>query len=396
MKHILFLILFSLPITIFCQTRIEVVIDNQQDSILYLQKYRGSKPIDFDTAFCRDGRFFFESDESYPEGIYILRNSSNYPITEILIGKDRDFSLIIKDLENIESYEVKGAEETGRYYKIVAKQQHISLNIKALESEKDSFPENVAKIDSLKKVLADFEESMKMRRKKSFINTLISSLKRHGIMDYWDDFPFCDSRVLTYPLIDNKLDTYFDYLPINPETINAAIDDLVGRASCNKEVRDYILWHLYRKYFSPNYMNLDEVFIHLSDEYFSKLDIQYLTESIKEMIMDRADNLRHLTLGAKIPEIDNLYAFDSPFTLLVFFDKTCQKCAQEGRKLEEICQKYPEVRIFPVEIHRKNGQNLISEYDIQSTPLIYLLDKEKRIVAKRIKAEQVEQFLIKE
>ena len=81
---------------------------------------------------------------------------------------------------------------------------------------------------------------------------------------------------------------------------------------------------------------------------------------------------------------------------MVFFDKTCQKCAQEGRKLELLCQKYPEVSIFPVEIHRKNGQQIISKYDIQNTPMIYLLDSDKRIIAKRIKAEQVEQFLIKE
>ena len=52
--------------------------------------------------------------------------------------------------------------------------------------------------------------------------------------------------------------------------------------------------------------------------------------------------------------------------------------------------------IFPVEIHRKNGQQIISKYDIQNTPMIYLLDSDKRIIAKRIKAEQVEQFLIKE
>lgn len=270
------------------------------------------------------------------------------------------------------------------------------MSIMALESEIDSFPENVFKIDSLKKELVDFERSMKMCRKKSIINTLLASLKRHGIQDYWDDFPFHDSRVLTYPLIDNKLDTYFDYLPIEPDTINSALDALVEKANINKEVRDYILWHLYRRYFSPNYMNLDEVFIHLSDKYFSVLDIQYLTESIKDVITDRADNLRHLTLGSKIPDIDNLYSFKSPFTLLVFFDKTCQKCAQEGRKLELLCQKYPEVSVFPVEIHRKNGQQIISKYDIQNTPMIYLLDSDKRIIAKRIKAEQVEQFLIKE
>lgn len=396
MRQLLFFLFSFLPLLVVCQTRIEISIDNQPDSIFILQQYRGSKAVDFDTSVYKNGVSVFESELLYPEGIYVLRNASNYPLTEVLIGKDRTFSLSVKDLNDFDTYSVVGAKETERYYKIIGKQRYISMSIMALESEIDSFPENVFKIDSLKKELVDFERSMKMCRKKSIINTLLASLKRHGIQDYWDDFPFHDSRVLTYPLIDNKLDTYFDYLPIEPDTINSAIDALVEKANINKEVRDYILWHLYRRYFSPNYMNLDEVFIHLSDKYFSVLDIQYLTESIKDVITDRADNLRHLTLGSKIPDIDNLYSFKSPFTLLVFFDKTCQKCAQEGRKLELLCQKYPEVSIFPVEIHRKNGQQIISKYDIQNTPMIYLLDSDKRIIAKRIKAEQVEQFLIKE
>ena len=49
--------------------------------------------------------------------------------------------------------------------------------------------------------------------------------------------------------------------------------------------------------------------------------------------------------------------------------------------------------IFPVEIHLINRENLISEYDVQTTPMIYLLDSEKRIIAKRIKAGQVESYL---
>ena len=49
--------------------------------------------------------------------------------------------------------------------------------------------------------------------------------------------------------------------------------------------------------------------------------------------------------------------------------------------------------IYPVEIHSGIKENILSLYDIQTTPMIYLLDSKKRIIAKRIKAGQVEQCL---
>ena len=149
---------------VVCQTRIEISIDNQPDSIFILQQYRGSKAVDFDTSVYKNGVSVFESELLYPEGIYVLRNASNYPLTEVLIGKDRTFSLSVKDLNDFDTYSVVGAKETERYYKIIGKQRYISMSIMALESEIDSFPENVFKIDSLKKEFVDFERSMKMCR----------------------------------------------------------------------------------------------------------------------------------------------------------------------------------------------------------------------------------------
>ena len=49
--------------------------------------------------------------------------------------------------------------------------------------------------------------------------------------------------------------------------------------------------------------------------------------------------------------------------------------------------------IFPVEINSGIKENIMSEYDIQTTPTIYVLDRKKHIIAKRIKAGQVEQIL---
>ncbi len=387
------LIMIIMPLMAISQVNIKIHIDNQADSVYYLYKYRGSKTAMFDTAYCTNGSAKFVSKHSYPEGIYVVTNENRIPLTEILIGKDQKFSLNIKDLNDLNTATVKGAKETEIYYKLIAKLNSTELNISALESETEYYPDNVRKIDSLKNDLAQFEESLKIKKKDAFINLVINSVKQHGMEDYWDDFQLDDKRILTYPLIDNKLATYFDNLPINAEIINAEIDKLIAKTGDCVETRDYLIWYFYRKYYSPNYMNLDDIYIHLVDEYFLKLEMENVSESIVNLMAERANYLENLKLGAKLPEIGSLYSIESQYIAVIFFDKTCQKCAQEGRILEEIRTRHPEMTIYPVEIHSGIKENILSLYDIQTTPMIYLLDSKKKIIAKRIKAGQVEQCL---
>lgn len=395
-EKIILIILFFIPLFGFAKVDIRIAFDNQQDSVFYFCKYRGSKAIIIDTLILENGIIRYKNNQDLPEGIYLLTNDKNLPLIEVLVGKDQQFSLTINDLENLDSVKVKGAKETEIYYKMMAKIRRTDMNISALEYEKESNPDYEQQIDSLRTDLKSFEESLKIKKKDAFINLVLNSVKTHKMEDYWDDFQLYDKRILTYPLIDNKLETYFNNLPPDADIINAEIDNLIEKTGDCVEVRDYLIWYFYRKYYNPDHMNLDDIYIHLVDDYFLKLNMENVSESVINLMADRAQCLEHLKLGAQIPEIGNIYRIDSQFIALIFYDKTCKKCASEGRKLEEIRARHPEMMIFPVEINSGIKKNMLSEYDIQTTPMIYLLDNHKRIVAKRIKAEQVEFFLNKE
>lgn len=393
------LLFLMIPFYGISQIDIKFYFNFQPDSVYYLCKYRGAKTTVIDTLK-HDKRCIFSMVKKYdknaklPEGIYLLTNEQHYPIIEFLVAKNQKFSLFIEDLEDLNSVKVRGrAKETKLYFKLMAKVRETEANIAALESETGYYPENLRKIDSLKKDLDNFENSLKIRRKDSFINLVINSLKRHGMYDYWDDFPLDDARILTYPLIDNKLETYFDNLYNDAVTINAEIDKLIAKTGDCVEVRDYLIWYFYRKYYSPKYMNLDDVYIHLVDEYFLKVEMENVSESVINLMADRANYLENLKIGAKLPEIGNLYSIDASYITVIFYDKTCHKCAQEGRILEEIRSRHPEMVIFPVEVNSTDIKNLLAKYDIQTTPMIYVLDSKKQIIAKRLSAKQVELVL---
>lgn len=392
-RRIVLAMLLGIPLFGVSQVDIKIVIDNQYDSVFYFYKYKGANIFVLDTLRKVNGIIRLKQKSKLPEGIYLLTNEKNIPMTEVLVGKKQKFTLTINDLDDLNSAKVKGAEETRIYFQLMAKVRQYDMNIAALENEKEYFPDNVRKIDSLKNDLDAFKESLKINKKDTFINLVINSLKRHTLEDYWDDFQLNDARILTYPLIDNKLETYFDALPADAETINNEIDKLIAKAGDCVDVRDYLIWYFYRKYYSPKYMNLDGIFIHLVDDYFMKLEMKNVSKSMKNLMADRSKHLKHLILGAKLPQIGNLYSIDAEYVTVIFYDKTCQKCAQEGRILEEIRSRHPEMIIFPVEINSTSVNNLLLIYDIQTTPMIYVLDRQKHIIAKRIKAQQVEQFL---
>ena len=394
MKKILVLLFLLIPLLGFSQVNIKISFDNQQDSVVLLYKYKGAKTFILDTLVQKNGVFQIKYKEKLPEGIYLLTSEQNFPLAEVLVSKKQRFSVIFNDLDDLNSVRVKGcAKETKIYYKLMAKVREAEANIEVLESEEGYHPDNWKKIDSLRHNLANYEESLMIRKKDAFINTVINSLKSHSLENYWDDFPLDDARVLTYPLIDNKLETYFDNLRPDAKLINDEIDKLIAKTGDCVEVRDYLIWYFYRKYYSPQYMNLDDIYIHLVDDYFKKLKMENVSESFINMMADRSNYLKNLKIGSRLPEIGNLYSIKAEYTTVIFYDKTCQKCSQEGRILEEIRTRHPEMVIFPVEINSTDIKNLLSKYDIQTTPMIYLLDRKKNIIAKRIKAGQVEQFL---
>ena len=412
MKSVFFKIscIFFLTILHFdlvSQVNIDVKINDINDTILYLMKYKSDKTqIIINSSTIASGNKTFKSPNNYDEGIYVIADSKQNPIFEILIGNDQKFSIHVKELMDLDSYKVKGCKETLGYFKIYSKTIHENLYIKALESEIEHFPDNAKKIDSIKKELYEYQESMLSKDQSSFLNTYIKYIEEKPATQYFEDLPLCDTRVLNSRLLKNKLDEYFNnYMSEqNPDIICQNIDNIISRTNDCHEVRDYILWYLYSKYFDN-----DLIYIHLSDNYFSKLEINNLTENIRNKIIKRGNILRDITIGSLSPTFSyiddngnqiNLEEIKGKNIILFFYKPDCQRCIRDKRILRQIKEREKYLRILYIDISEDNysnvSQDIINQYDITVTPTIYVLDKEKKIIAKNIKAEEIEFHLIKE
>ena len=225
---------------------------------------------------------------------------------------------------------------------------------------------------------------------------LVSSLGLAQNRHFWDGIEAFDGPTDENPVLASQLDFYFDKLvsPL-PDSITMEIGRLTERTSYNTDLRDFILRHLLKKYRHPEYMNQEQVFVWLYDQYFSQLEIKNLNASDLALIREKAERLRRLAINSPAPEIrlDNLdlSAIESKYTILFFYDHDCEVCQQELRDLDSVCAEHHEITALKIDLNSNTEglETLYDAFDIETTPLIYVLDRDKRIIAKKIRASQI-------
>jgi hypothetical protein len=257
---------------------------------------------------------------------------------------------------------------------------------------------------------------------------------------YWDGINFYDDRLARTPFFESRIDKYMDELVYpSADSVNKELDYMLGFASINEEMQKFLLLKFVNRYLNQKYMWEDAVFVHLFEEYFAQKSYPWLTDKGKKLITDRAYSLMSNILGNPAAEITlpdtsgkkvNLYSVEAPYVLVTIWDPTCSHCKEIVPRLDSMYQakwKSMGVKLFGMaketdgtkedwlNFIRKNNlkdwthvyyskaddQARVNSgvpgysqlYDVQSFPTLYLLDKDKHIIAKKVSFDQVDEIL---
>lgn len=257
---------------------------------------------------------------------------------------------------------------------------------------------------------------------------------------YWDGVNFYDERIARTTFFDGKLDKYFAQLVYpDADSVNKEIDWMLGYASANAEMKKFLLLKFTNRYLNQKYMWEDKVFVHLYEKYFSNQKYDWINEKGAQLISNRAYSLMANILGNAASNIIlpdtadqriSLFAVNAPYTLVCFWDPTCSHCREILPRVDSIyrsswkalglkiyavgretdgtradwlhfirqhhLQEWTHVFYSKAEENARIAQNTPGYsqlYDIQSFPTLYLLDSEKRIVAKKLTFEQMNEVL---
>lgn len=259
---------------------------------------------------------------------------------------------------------------------------------------------------------------------------------------YFDNFDWSDERLVRTPVFHGKLEGFMKRLtPQIPDSIIKSADIVLGKAAAGKENFKYCLFWITNHYETSQFMGMDKVFVHMVDNYYGKGKAFWADETVIAKMQDRANNLRNNLLGNKAPNLTmldtahvyhSLYNTRAKYTLVVFWDAGCGKCKEELPKLKTIYEEYngtakekptkpgtlPAPKLFDIygvsltpngedwlkylrenklpwlNVYDPNNETGFRRlYDIYSTPVLYILDENKKIIAKRISADQIKEII---
>jgi thiol-disulfide isomerase/thioredoxin len=249
---------------------------------------------------------------------------------------------------------------------------------------------------------------------------------------YWDNVDLNDDRLLRTPIFHNKLNYYYTKTLMQiPDSLIVEGDQFLSKMKPSTDLFKYSLVYMLNEMAKSKLMGFDAVYTHLVNKYYAKGYAPWVDSTQLYKIIERGRILEPLLIGKKarnltlqdttLKSYKSLYDVKADFTILAFWDPDCGHCKKEIPRLAEIYRKMKadkiSVEVFSPGIFdiaefdkwtsflRENNLNWINvcdpyhqnnyryEWDIQSTPQLYILDKNKLIKAKRIGVENIEDFI---
>lgn len=269
---------------------------------------------------------------------------------------------------------------------------------------------------------------------------------------YWDDVSFADARLLRTPFFESKLERYMQQVIVqDPDSVKNEVDWMVLYSRANKEMFKYFVTKFTGDYFYPKIMGQDAVFLLLFQKYYLPGAVDWFSEQQIKEINNRGYSLMANQLGdlaANLRLLDTadkertLYSVTAPFTVVCFWDPDCSHCREEIPKLDSMYKakwKNMGIALYSVlmdslRVDNKSSwdklgaikskwrdfiaQHNIGDwinvyqtpqmraddyaakipsprqlYDVYQTPTLYLLDKDKKIIAKKLDLYQINELI---
>lgn len=432
---------------------IAVKVNNLKDSVCYLGFYYGDKKYVQDTArINNDGLYVFQGKEPLEGGVYFVYAPKNLYL-EIVVN-EQQFSIETDANDPVGSIKVEDSRENQVFMQLqqygIAKQQEIAKLQEALEvhqNNSDSTALLQKQIQAINEDLLDYRKKLVNENPNLFVSSIIQASEVTEVPEsvgentdnpnkakyqyyknhFLDHIDVADGRMLKTPVFHNKLMEYFDKVVVqHPDSVYEAAKEVLDKAQANDDMFRYILTNLASKYESSNVMGMETVFIKLADNYYLSGKTPWVEDEVLAKIKEKVDESKPTLIGKQAPPMTlmdtldrpvSLYAIEADYLILYFYDPTCGNCKKKTPIVHEAYEHLKDdgVKVLAVntitdsdkwkEYIRENNLDWINagdihvrsnfryEYNIESVPRVFILDKDKKIIARRLGAEDVEPFL---
>ncbi|MCP4310359.1 MAG: redoxin domain-containing protein [Bacteroidetes bacterium] len=269
--------------------------------------------------------------------------------------------------------------------------------------------------------------------------------RKEHFLDRFDPF---DVRILHTPLYEGKIKRYIgSVVPQHPDSLIVAADYLLEGAKIDENLYRYLLITLFNHFAESKFMGMDAVYFHIAEYYYIP-DASWSNAEFISKLKENLDMNKPTLIGQKAPNLimrripaDHFHMamqdtaikkdphigedfftndIDASFIILYFWESDCSHCKKSTPALYEFHSRLKDKGVEVISVHVINtieGKELwvdfVNEYglydwvncwspysndfrrlyNLQSYPQLFILDKDKKIVAKRVTPEQAEQII---
>jgi thiol-disulfide isomerase/thioredoxin len=430
--------------------RISIKWEGLKDTSVYLAHYFDTKIYVNDTIkLDKKGKGVFTGNKNLHEGLYVLYLTDKVYF-DLLIGNDQEFSVTTDSSNVIKNLKIENSEQSENfltYQNILRAKSNEKNELNKLYQQSENSEKLIIgkKIEAIDNYIVEYMSAESKKYQGTMYSLFLKIADRviapkleiskdtpgydsiswfhyynFNRDHYFDYVDFSDERILYTPLINSKLDEYFNKILIqSPDSIIPQAFKILDRSKKNQLVFQYISQYLINNSLQSKIMGMDAVFVSIADSVYLNGEATWADSTTLSKIAEEAFLSRPNLIGKKAPELimenidgefESLHQIQAKYTVLVFWEPGCGHCKKEVPELfKDVFLKYIDQNIdfFAVDIadNKKewtdfvNSNQLVGwhhvwdpsnqsrfryKYNIKTTPLLYLLDKDKKIIAKRI------------
>lgn len=248
---------------------------------------------------------------------------------------------------------------------------------------------------------------------------------------FWDGVDFSDTRLLSTPVVANKLRRYITELtPQRPDSIIAVADPLVQRVLPHKEYFQFFVNWIGLNYENgkTKVMDGEAVYVHMIDKYITPENAFWDTPENVNKLRAKVDEMKASLMGRKGPDVraqdingeyKSIYEMTAPLIVVFMFSPDCEHCQEQAPEIQKIYERWKDrgVDFYGIAVNttddewrkfiKKNGftftnvfdptnRAIYAKYYVDITPELYLLNKDRIIIAKNLVAGQLETMFERE
>ena len=430
--------------------RVSTIITNLPKGKVYLASVQGDRYTLKDSTKVNDEKVIFSLVTSSHAGVYklILPKSKeqtfyNRPASQLDFIYNHedvvlrtDFNVLVNNMEVISSI------ENEFYYKFLKNEQSCQTKLELLYPVINYFPpddpfliESKNKYNAVQKERATFitdltrTNTIASRIIKTYQSPFLDAFAtesdrvqyfRHH---YFDHIDFSDAALLNSSVYTDRIIRYLSLYrgeSISPaeqeDEFIKAVDIVMAKVSMNPVVHEFILDYLIRGF---EKFKMEKVLVHIADHYMDT-DCKSGDETLRQK---RMEAYKKMAIGRQAPEFNiedvdgrnvDLYDIPNKYVLLVFWASWCPHCntlMPELKKWYDERSEDLEVIAFSIDENstawKENISNnnygwincndpagwdgeVATRYNLYATPTMFLLDEERRIVAKPLSVKELD------